>query len=318
MRDFTADVRLSLDDIIYPLFVKNGDGFEKPVASMPGVSQISPDIAVKQIQEYANKGLRQFMPFGVIEAGQKDACGSAALDKNNPVNTVLREVKAQKIDALMVADLCFCEYTSHGHCGVLSDDPDTTVDNDKTLEMLGEQAVCLAQNGADIIAPSGMMDGMIGAVRGALDKDGFSHIPIMSYSTKYASSFYGPFRDAGEGGMQFGDRKGYQMDFRRENEWETEMQLDIEEGADFLMVKPGMAYLDVLAKMAQATSLPVGVYHVSGEYAMLHAAAQNDWLDLKSCALETLYAFKRAGASFIITYFGPHLIEWLAEEREQL
>lgn len=311
MRDFTQDVRLELSDIIYPLFIKSGSDFKKPVSSMPGIFQISPDLAVQEIKRLSDRGVKQFMPFAIIEGHEKDACGSAALDAHNPVQHTLKMVKDQGIDAMMVADLCFCEYTDHGHCGALSIHKNETVDNDETLKMLGSQAVALARSGADIIAPSGMMDGMVQAIRHALDQENFKHIPIMSYSCKYASSFYGPFRDAAEGGFKFGDRKSYQMDFRRTREWQREMDLDIAEGADFLMVKPGIAYLDILTKIKERTSIPVGAYQVSGEYAMLHAASANGWLDLKSCALESLYAFKRAGADFIISYFGKDLPEWL-------
>ncbi len=311
LRNFVADLQLDLNHFIYPVFVKNGTAFRKPISSMPGIFQLSPDLALEEISNLSKKGIKNFMFFGVIEAEHKDPIGSIACRADNPVNKLTKLVREAKLDVLITADLCYCEYTSHGHCGVLSEDPELTVDNEKTLEILAEQAIGMAQHGADVIAPSGMMDGMVSAIRAGLDSAGFRHIPILSYSIKYASNLYGPFREAAEGAPSFGNRKGYQMDFRRSSEWETEAQLDIEEGADMLMVKPGMYYLDVLSGLKQMTNLPVGAYQVSGEYAMIHAAAQNGWLDLKSVALESLYCLKRAGADFIITYFAKDLPDWL-------
>ncbi len=312
LRDAVADVRLHPDCLIYPMFVKSGQGWRKPVSSMPGVEQLSPDEAEKDIRRLAAMGLKQFILFGVTEPNLKDECGSHALDPANAVNQTLGRVRQAGIDVVMHADLCFCEYTSHGHCGHLSADTKSTVDNDATLEQLGLAALALAKAGADVVAPSGMMDGQVGAIRRALDGAGCPELPIMAYTVKYASSMYGPFREAGEGAPQFGDRKGYQMDYRRSREWRTELALDVAEGADIVMVKPAATYLDVIYKVRMATDLPVAAYHVSGEYSMLHAAADRGWLDLKAAALETTTAIKRAGADLILTYFAPKLVEWLA------
>jgi porphobilinogen synthase len=272
---------------------------------------------VQTIRRLRKAGLRQFILFGVTPAAKKDAAGSYAADPDAPVNRALAAVRDAGLDVLLYADLCFCEYTDHGHCGVLSaDNPGTAgwvVDNDRTLENLGRTAVAQAQAGTDVVAPSGMMDGMVGAIRGALDGAGFLQTAILAYSVKYASGFYGPFRDAGEGGMKFGDRRGYQMDYRRSREWRTELAADLAQGADLVMVKPAAAYLDIIHQVRQACSVPVAAYHVSGEFAMLHAAAQRGWLDLRQAALETTYAIKRAGADLILTYFAPQLVEWLGE-----
>ncbi|MBI1373060.1 MAG: porphobilinogen synthase [Phycisphaera sp.] len=311
MRDMVADVRVTADHLVMPLFVRHGEGLRKPIASMPGVEQMSPDVAVDVIGEQCARGLRRFILFGVIDASAKDATGSAAVDVDNPVNVTLKRVRDAGHDALMIADLCFCEYTDHGHCGALCDDAALTVDNDATLDMLGEQAMVLADCGADIVAPSGMMDGQVAAIREALDDAGHDHIAIMSYAVKYASSMYGPFRDAGEGTPQFGDRRGYQMDYRRSREWMTELELDLDEGADIVMVKPAATYLDVIRGVRDACDAPVAAYHVSGEFSMIHAAAANGWIDLRAGAVEVTTAIKRAGADVILTYFAPQLIDWL-------
>lgn len=293
------------------MFVKSGSGLRKPVSSMPGVEQLSPDEAEKEIRRLAALGLKQFILFGVTEPALKDECGHYALEPSNAVNQTLARVRQAGLEVVMHADLCFCEYTSHGHCGQLSTDPKSTVANDPTLEQLGLAAVALAQAGADVVAPSGMMDGQVGAIRRALDGAGHPELPIMAYTVKYASSMYGPFREAGDGAPQFGDRKGYQMDYRRSREWRMELALDVAEGADIVMVKPAATYLDVIYKVRMATDLPVAAYHVSGEYSMLHAAADRGWLDLKAAALESTTAIKRAGADLILTYFAPRLVEWL-------
>jgi porphobilinogen synthase len=314
MRDQHADVIVRPGNLIMPLFVREGAQLNKPVSSMPGVSQMSPDVAVATIGEQAARGLKRFILFGVIEPRKKDATGSAALDAGNPVCQTLRAVRQAKLDVQMIADLCFCEYTDHGHCGVLSDDPEVTVDNDATLDLLGKQAVVLADSGADVVAPSGMMDGMVGAIRQALRGAGHEQTQIMSYAIKYASAMYGPFREAGEGTPQFGDRRSYQMDYRRSDEWATELALDLEEGADSVMVKPAVAYLDIVRQVRDATpaEIPVAAYHVSGEYSMIHAAAERDWIDLQAAAVEVTTAIRRAGAELIVTYFAPKLVDWLA------
>ena len=311
MRDLVADVKLTADDLVLPLFVRHGQGLHKPVVSMPGVAQMSPDRAVEEIEELANQGLRSFILFGVVEPGDKDPTGSAALDADNPVNLTLKHVRDAGVDVVMMADLCLCEYTDHGHCGALHADEAVTVDNDATLDLLGQQAVLLAENGADVVAPSGMMDGMVGAIRTALDATGYENMPILSYSVKYASAMYGPFRDAGEGTPQFGNRRGYQMDYRRSREWRTELELDIAEGADMVMVKPAAAYLDIIRQVRDSTDLPVAAYHVSGEFSMIHAAAANGWIDLEDAAVEVTTAIKRAGADLILTYFAGDLLKWL-------
>jgi len=315
IRDAVADVRLHPSDLILPLFVGDHDQ-PVPVASMPGVSQLPVSQAVETIKGLARRGLKQFIVFGVTPAGKKDPVGSYALDPQAPVNRVLSEVADAGLDVVMYADLCLCEYTDHGHCGALAPSPapeasPPTVDNDRTLELLSQTAVIQAQSGAQIVAPSGMMDGQVGTVRGALDEAGFNQTGIMAYSIKYASNLYGPFRDAGQGHMESGDRCGYQMDFRRSRQWRTELESDIAQGADIVMVKPAATYLDIVHQVRNACDVPVAAYHVSGEYAMLHAAAKQGWLDLKQAALETTYAIKRAGADLIITYFAPDLLEWM-------
>ncbi|MEX2387819.1 MAG: porphobilinogen synthase [Phycisphaeraceae bacterium] len=315
LRDAVADVTLTPGQLVYPLFV--GDMPEpRPVAAMPGIAQLPVDAAVQTMRDLAGRGVTQFLLFGVTGAEHKDAHGSYAASPDAPVNRTLQAVRDAGLDVLLYADLCFCEYTDHGHCGALIDgghppaDP-LTVDNDRTLDLLGQTAVAQARAGADIVAPSGMMDGQVAAIRRALDAAGHPHTPILSYAIKYASSFYGPFREAGEGGMQFGDRRGYQMDYRRGREWRAELDADLAEGADMVMVKPAMAYLDVLRQVRDACDVPVLAYHVSGEFAMLHAAAARGWLDLKPAVLESTTAIRRAGADAVVTYFAPQLAEWL-------
>jgi len=304
-------VHLTPNDLVMPLFVRSGSGVEQPVVSMPGVSQMSPDVAVRCITELAAQGLRAFILFGVIDSEKKDATGSAALDPDNPVMTTLRAVRDAGTDVVMMADLCLCEYTDHGHCGPLCDDAALTVDNDATLDLLGQQGALLAEAGADVVAPSGMMDGQVGAIRMALDAANHDQTLIMSYSVKYASSLYGPFRDAGEGTPSFGDRRGYQMDYRRAGEWRSELELDLDEGADMVMIKPALAYLDVIRQVRDVTDVPVAAYHVSGEFSMIHAAAERGWCDLQATAIEHTTAIKRAGADLILTYFAPQLVSWL-------
>lgn len=313
MRDRHADVIVEPGNLIMPLFVRQGEQLNQPVSSMPGVSQMSPDVATATIGKQAARGLKRFILFGVIDADKKDATGSAAWDPDNPVCRTLRAVREAKLDVQMIADLCFCEYTDHGHCGVLSDDPEVTVDNDATLDLLGKQAVVLADSGADVVAPSGMMDGMVGAIRQALRGAGHEQTHIMSYAIKYASAMYGPFREAGEGSPQFGDRRSYQMDYRRSDEWATELALDLQEGADSVMVKPAVAYLDIVRQVRDATpaQIPVAAYHVSGEYSMIHAAAERGWIELQAAAVEVTTAIRRAGAELIVTYFAPKLVDWV-------
>jgi len=320
-------------DFVMPLFVRHGNGLKREISSMPGVFQMSPDVAVTELQRLEKLGVGSYILFGVTEAAQKDPTGSHAHDPANAVCTTLRRAKDAGVGMVAMTDLCYCEYTSHGHCGPMTEgvkgsrgqgvkgsrgqgveggEGARTVDNDATVALLGQQAVVHAQAGADVIAPSGMMDHGVAGIRAALDGAGLADVAIVAYAVKYASSFYGPFRDAAESPPQFGDRKSYQMDFRRDaREALREATLDVAEGADVVMVKPGVAYLDILRQVADAVDVPCAAYHVSGEYAMIKAAAARNWIDEKGVVLETMHAFKRAGASFVLTYYAEALAEWL-------
>ncbi len=310
LRDMLAQTRLHPADFVAPLFIRSGKNLRIPVKSMPGVFQLSVDEAVKELKHLESLGIASYILFGVTDNDKKDPSGSHA---HNPDNEVCRTLKAAKdagISMLAITDLCYCEYTNHGHCGPLTSGGG--VDNDKTIQLLGQQALLHAQAGADIVAPSGMMDNMVAAIRTALDAAGKIDTAILSYAVKYASAFYGPFRDAAESPPQFGDRKTYQMDFRQgAKEALREAALDVEQGADIIMVKPGLPYLDILQAVTATVPVPTAVYHVSGEYAMLKAAAANGWIDEKAVVLEAMHAFKRAGASFILTYYAGQLAEWL-------
>ena len=276
---------------------------------MPGVFQLSVDVAVEELKRLESLGVGAYILFGVTDVAKKDATGSYAHDEDNEVCRTLKAAKDAGITMLAITDLCYCEYTSHGHCGPLKNN---TVDNDITVEQLGRQAVLHANCGADMVAPSGMMDNMIAGICDALDKNGKPETAIMSYAVKYASSFYGPFREAAESPPQFGDRKTYQMDFRGSvKEAIKEATIDVSQGADIVMVKPGTAYLDVLRSVTDAVDVPTTTYHVSGEYAMLKAAAANGWIDERPVVLETMHAFKRAGASAILTYYAAELAQWI-------
>jgi porphobilinogen synthase len=298
-------------DVIAPVFVRDGTNVRQEVASMPGVYQMSVDVAVPWLARRAEEGFGAYLVFGVIEKSKKDALGSAALDEDNVVCRLLREVARQKIPMAGITDLCFCEYTSHGHCGPLTADR-STVRNDETVARLVKQAVNHARAGAATVAPSGMMDGTVGAVRSGLDAAGFTDTSILAYSVKYASAFYGPFRDAADSAPEFGDRRSYQMDpSRRVEEALLEADLDVQQGADLVMVKPAGPYLDVIAAVRRRVNVPVVAYQVSGEYAMLEAAARNGWLDGDRAVLESLTAIKRAGADLIITYYAERLAKLL-------
>ncbi len=299
LRDLLTETTLSVNDFIYPLFVRSGKGIKNEVASMPGVYQMSIDEIIKECDELKNLGIKSIILFGIPDI--KDSVGSDALCEHGIIATALREIKAAHPDIFITTDLCFCEYTDHGHCGVL-DPVLETVDNDITLKNLGLQAVVHAKAGADMIAPSGMMDGMIIAIRGALDEAGFSHIPIMSYSTKFASAYYGPFRDVAESAPSFGDRRSYQMNPANRREAILESLEDEKEGADILMVKPALAYMDIIRDIREHSKLPIAVYNVSGEYSMLKMAAKAGVIDYERVMMETLLGFKRAGADIIITY----------------
>jgi porphobilinogen synthase len=297
LRRLVRETRLSPDNLVLPLFVCPGEGVEKPVGSMPGVAQQSVDRIVETCRQALAEGIRTVLLFGIPE--HKDETGSSAWSSEGIVQRALRALSKDVPGLVKIADVCFCEYTSHGHCGVLEGE---TVDNDATLENLAKQSVSLAEAGADIIAPSDMMDGRVGAIRQALDAAGFADIPILSYAVKFASGFYGPFREAAESAPSFGDRRSYQMDPANGREAMREAELDIEEGADMLMVKPALPYLDILVQLRYRFDLPLAAYHVSGEYSMIKAAAERGWIDYDRVLMESLVAIRRAGADLILTY----------------
>lgn len=301
LRSLLQENTVTVSDLVLPLFIKAGRNIKNPIPSMPGHFQLSLDHLSAEIEEIKQLNIPAVILFGIPE--KKDAMGSSALDDNGIIQQSIKLIKQIAPELLIITDLCFCEYTDHGHCGVINLD-NQTVDNDKTLELLGKQAVSHARAGADIIAPSGMMDGMVKTICAALDKNHFQDISILSYAVKYASSFYGPFRDAAEGAPQFGDRKTYQMNPANANEALREAALDVAEGADMLMVKPAQNYLDIIYRIKQRfPELPLCAYQVSGEFAMIKAAAEKNWIDEKEAMMESLLAIKRAGADFIITYF---------------
>lgn len=299
LRRMVRETSLSVDDFIYPLFVVYGENKKIPVTSMPGVYQLSCDMLESEIQETVDLGIPAVLLFGIPE--NKDAAASSAYDDNGVVQQAVRLIKDRWPELLVITDVCLCEYTDHGHCGVVTGTG--TIDNDATLELLAQEALSHAKAGADIVAPSDMMDGRIGYIREALDASGFADTAVMAYAAKYASGFYGPFREAAESAPQFGDRKTYQMDPANSREALREIELDIAEGADIIMVKPALAYLDVIARVRERFNHPLAAYNVSGEYAMVKAAAANGWLDEERIMMEVLTAIKRAGADIIITYF---------------
>ena len=311
LRDLVRETTLSVHDLILPLFVRPGHGVKKEIVSMPGNYQLSVDRLVEEVGAAAALGVRAFMLFGI--PAHKDAEGSSAWDDEGIVQVATRAVKKEYPHTLLITDECFCEYTEHGHCGVLEKvNGRLDVANDATLPGLVRQCVSHARAGADMVAPSGMLDGMVGAMRAGLDEAGFSWLPIMSYAAKYASGFYGPFRDAAESPPQFGDRSGYQMDPGNSAEALREVALDIQEGADILMVKPALAYLDIIRRVKDRFYVPVAAYNVSGEFAMVKAAAQKGWIDEKRVVLEILTSIKRAGADMILTYHALDAAKWLA------
>jgi porphobilinogen synthase len=303
---------LRVNDLILPLFVRSGTNVRQPISSMPGHAQLTVDLLSGEVREIESLGIPAVILFGIPE--HKDAIGSVSWDDEaGIVQQAIRAIKdASKRELLVIVDLCFCEYTDHGHCGPISERTGRVdVDNDATLENLARQATSLARVGADMIAPSGMMDGMVGAIRSALDAEGFEHLPIMSYAAKYASAFYGPFRQAAESAPQFGDRRSYQMDPANSDEAMREVDLDIAEGADIIMVKPAMAYGDIIRRVKDRFGLPVAAYNVSGEFAMVKAAAERGWIDEQRITLEILTGIKRAGADLILTYFAKDVARWL-------
>ena len=299
IREMVRETSVAASDFIYPLFVVEGKGVKKEISSMPGVFQMSLDEILKECEIVRNLGIKAVILFGIPSL--KDSVGSDALSDDGIIATALRAIKDKFPDLVVITDLCFCEYTDHGHCGIL-DHVHQTVDNDATLEISAKQALIHARNGADMIAPSGMMDGIIATLRGALDLSGYENLPIMAYSTKFASAYYGPFRDVAESAPSFGDRKSYQMDSANRLEAVSESLEDEAQGADILMVKPALAYLDIIRDLREATRLPICAYNVSGEYALLKAAAIAGVIDYERVMMETLVGFKRAGANLIISY----------------
>ena len=312
LREMVAETSLAPTDLVMPLFVRPGKGERRPVASMPGVCQLSVDEAAAEAADVERVGVPAVILFGIPES--KDAVGSEGYSDDGIVQQAVRAIKERVPELCVITDVCLCEYTDHGHCGVIGETAGRRdVANDPTVELLARMALSHARAGADIVAPSDMMDGRVGAIREALDGDGFSYVAILAYSVKFASAFYGPFRDAAESPPQFGDRRSYQMDFANGDEALREAELDLDEGADMIMVKPAMVYLDLVLRIKEALGVPVAVYNVSGEYAMVKAAAANGWIDEKAVVLETLTAFKRAGADLILTYFAEDAARWLAD-----
>ena len=307
-RAMIRETRLAPEQMIYPLFVLPGKGVREPVPSMPGVFRLSVDQLVAEARDCLSLGVRSVLLFGLPE--KKDGLGSGAYAKNGIVQQAIRELKNRAPEMTVVTDVCLCEYTDHGHCGCLAGEE---VDNDATLELLAKTALSHAQAGADMVAPSDMMDGRVSEIRTALDEENFHNVPIMSYAVKYASAFYGPFRDAAECAPQFGDRRGYQMDPANSREALREATLDVDEGADILMVKPAIAYLDIIARLHDEFDLPVAAYQVSGEYAMIKAAAERGWIDGERVMAESLIAIRRAGADIILTYFAKEMARVLNE-----
>jgi len=305
LRTLIRETQLSISDLIQPLFVRPGRGIREPILSMPGNYRFSVDELIKEIKEIKDRGILAIILFGIPE--KKDRLGTDAYAKDGIIQRAVREIKEKVPDIIVITDVCLCEYTDHGHCGIIKGGE---VDNDATLPILGEIAVSQVQAGADIVAPSGMMDGGVMAIRKALDAAGLTHIPIMAYSAKYASAFYGPFRDAAESAPMFGDRRGYQMDPANAEEAIREVELDLAEGADIVMVKPALPYLDVIYRVKKAINRPLAAYNVSGEFSMIKAAIERGWLDEK-VILEVLTAIKRAGADLILTYFAKEVAAWL-------
>lgn len=306
IRRMVRENAITVDDLIYPLFVTEGEGIKHEIPSMPGVYHFSLDLVGAEIDEIVSLGIPAIMLFGV--PNHKDAHGSSAWDEQGIVQRATRLIKGLAPELVVITDNCLCQFTDHGHCGVVEDG---YVNNDKTLQLLVQTAVAQAQAGADIIAPSNMMDGFVSAIRHGLDEAGLVNVPIMSYSVKYASSFYGPFREAAHSTPQFGDRKTYQMDPANVREAIREAEMDVVEGADFLMVKPAMSYMDVLREVKANFELPLVAYNVSGEYSMIKAAAHNGWIDEAKVVMELMTSFKRAGADLIITYHAKDIVRWL-------
>ena len=310
LRALVRENQVQVGDLVYPMFVVEGRGIRQEVTAMPGVARFSPDRLPPEIEEITRLGIPAVILFGVPQ--HKDDAGSSAYDPDGVIQKAVRAIKQAAPELLVITDVCLCEYTSHGHCGVVVED---RIDNDKTLPLLARMALSHAAAGADMVAPSDMMDGRVRTIRQELDKNGFSDIPILSYAAKYASAFYGPFREAAESAPEFGDRRSYQMDPANAREALREVEQDIAEGADIVMVKPALAYLDVIRQVRNAFNCPLAAYNVSGEYAMVKAAAQKGWLDEKAVVMEILTAIKRAGADIILTYHARDFAAWAAAGR---
>ena len=306
LREMVRNVTINLDQFIYPIFVEEGTNIKEEIPSMPNQYRYSIDMLSEELKELKDLGIKSLLLFGIPKI--KDEVGSEAYNDNGIVQEAVRYIKKNFPEFLIVTDVCMCEYTSHGHCGILNGND---VNNDVTLNYLAKIAVSHVKAGADIVAPSDMMDGRIQAIREALDKNGYINTPIMAYSVKYASSYYGPFRDAADSAPSFGDRKTYQMDFRNSKDYKREVIADTEEGADFIMVKPALPYLDVIKVISEETNLPVVVYNVSGEYSMVKAASLNGWVDEKKIVMENMYAIRRAGADIIISYHTKDIAKWV-------
>jgi len=310
LRALVRENQVQVGDLIYPMFVVEGRGIKQEVSSMPGIFRYSPDELPPEIEEIAGLRIPAVLLFGIPQ--HKDEAGSSAYDPEGVVQQAVRTIKHSAPKLLVITDVCLCQYTSHGHCGVVVGDQ---IDNDQTLPLLAKMALSHAEAGADIVAPSDMMDGRVKAIREMLDKNGFQHVPILSYAAKYASAFYGPFREAAESAPQFGDRRSYQMDPPNVREALREVEQDIAEGADIIMIKPALAYLDVIRQVRNTFNCPLAAYNVSGEYAMVKAAVHQGWLDEKQIVMEILTAIKRAGADIILTYHAKDFATWVATER---
>lgn len=312
LRDLIQETHLSVKDLIMPLFVRPGSGIKREISSMPGNYQFSADTLVEEVKEIASLGIPGIILFGIPDS--KDELGTEAYADNGIIQKAIKAIKENVSDILVITDVCMCEYTNHGHCGYIKKDKKTgeyQVDNDETLKLLSKEALSHAKAGVDIVAPSDMMDGRVGAIREILDQNGYENIPIMSYAAKYASAFYGPFRDAAESPPSFGDRRSYQMDTPNSEEAIREASLDIDEGADIVMVKPALPYLDIIRLIKDQFGYPVAAYNVSGEYSMVKAAHEKGWLDEKTVAMEILMGIKRAGADIILTYWAKDAARWL-------
>ena len=309
LRSLVSETKLDLDDLVYPLFIKSGKKIKIEIDSMPGIYQFSKDTVLNEIEELLKLKINKFILFGIPK--EKDDYGSDSFADDGVIQTALRDIKKRFPDVFLITDVCFCEFTSHGHCGIIKNN---LLDNDTTIEYLQKQVISHARAGADMVAPSGMIDGSVKYIRKALDNNGFSNLPILSYSVKFASSFYTPFRDAAESAPKYGNRKNYQMDFKNSRETIKEVQLDICEGADIVMVKPAMVYLDIIKNIKKIVNIPIAAYNVSGEYSMVKAAAKMGWINENKIMNEILFSIKRAGADIIITYFAKDFAKSILNE----